>query len=72
MITGSSSKLTQLSFHPSGTFICTGSDDGTVRMWDIATGEQKGELRDLTPSAGESLRSQGGGGGGKGKNRGNG
>jgi serine/threonine protein kinase/WD40 repeat protein/Flp pilus assembly protein TadD len=37
---GHGQDVTALCFHPSGSLLCTGSWDGTARLWDAATGRQ--------------------------------
>ncbi len=38
---GHAGPVTSLAIHPDGRTIATGSSDGTVRLWDAATGEEK-------------------------------
>ncbi len=42
---GHSDKVTTLTFTPDGTRLITGSDDGTVRFWDLDHGRPVGTLR---------------------------
>lgn len=37
-LTGHEGNITEASFSPDGSTIATGSEDGTVKLWDIATG----------------------------------
>ncbi|MEV0351200.1 WD40 repeat domain-containing protein [Nonomuraea sp. NPDC050680] len=41
-LTGHTRGVTDLAFSPDGSFVVTGSDDGTARFWDIATRRQLG------------------------------
>lgn len=36
--TGHTSRVRSISPHPSGQWLASGSDDGTVRLWEVATG----------------------------------
>lgn len=37
---GHTEKIRTLSIHPSGNWLATGSDDGTVRIWEVLTGRE--------------------------------
>lgn len=41
-LTGHTRGVTDLAFSPDGSFVVTGSDDGTARVWDIASRRQLG------------------------------
>ncbi|MEU7836896.1 WD40 repeat domain-containing protein [Nonomuraea sp. NPDC049129] len=41
-LTGHTRGVTDLAFSPDGSFIVTGSDDGTARFWDVASRRQLG------------------------------
>jgi WD40 repeat protein len=41
-----------VAFNPDGERLATGSQDGTVRLWDVATGQ---EVLALRPGTAESL-----------------
>ncbi len=43
---GYSNDVTNVIFSPDGKTLATGSEDNTLRMWDVATGQQKHVLRD--------------------------
>merc|ERR1712183_674917 len=45
-------KERSLSFYPAGTLLSTGSEDGTVRVWSVASGECKGELEQSRSTSG--------------------
>jgi WD40 repeat protein len=34
-----------LAFHPDGSRLATGAEDGTIKLWDVATGEEFLTLR---------------------------
>ncbi len=40
-LTGHTAAVNSIAFSPDGTSIASGSDDGTIRIWDIWTGHQK-------------------------------
>jgi WD40 repeat protein len=42
--TGHTSAVWALAFHPSGKRLASSSADGTVRMWDVATGEEQADF----------------------------
>jgi WD40 repeat protein len=42
---GHTARVHQVAVSPDGTRIATSSDDGTVRLWDSATGEERLTLR---------------------------
>ena len=42
--TGHTSWVTAVAIAPDGTWLATASDDGTVRIWDAATGQQRATL----------------------------
>ncbi len=44
-LTGHKPYVRSVSFSPDGTLLASGSDDDTIRLWDVATGE---EIRTLT------------------------
>lgn len=46
--TGHTGPLTSASVSPDGHFLATGSLDGTVRLWDMATGQQAQQLNEHT------------------------
>src|SRR5687768_1193452 len=48
--TGHTGDVDFVSFSGDGRLLATGSDDGTIRLWDAATGAH---LRTLNPSTGE-------------------
>ena len=41
---GRNSKSICVAFDPNGRYLVTGSDDKTIRFWDIATGEEIGMI----------------------------
>jgi RNA polymerase sigma factor (sigma-70 family) len=40
----------QLAFSPGGTLLAATHQDGTIRLWDTATGQQKGSLHEKDPA----------------------
>ena len=43
-LTGHTGPVSAVAIAPDGTWLATGSDDGTVRIWDPATGQQRATL----------------------------
>jgi WD40 repeat protein len=43
--------VTSVSYSPDGLRIVSGSDDKTVRVWDVATGEEKAKLESMDESS---------------------
>jgi WD40 repeat protein len=41
ILTGPTAAINSIAFSPDGASIASGSDDGTIRIWDILTGRQK-------------------------------
>ncbi len=44
MLTGHDDPVDVMGFSPDGQTLATGSDDGTVRLWDVATGDERRTL----------------------------
>ena len=44
---GHTRQVNAVAFHADGQHVLTGSDDGTARLWDLATGEELVRLIDL-------------------------
>ena len=42
-VTGNSRFVTSVAFSPDGSRIVSGSNDVTIRLWDVSTGQQIGE-----------------------------
>ena len=51
VLTGHTSAVESVAFSPDGKTLATGSDDGSVRLWDVASRRQIG--RPLTSQSGE-------------------
>jgi len=49
---GTGDRLPPITFSPDGTMLATGHNDGSVRLWDLASG---GQIRELTAVAGGEL-----------------
>ena len=49
--------MTAVAVAPDGSWLASGSQDGTVRIWDVATGQERATL------TGHTERGDGGGGG---------
>lgn len=47
---GHTNTINQVAFSPDGRTVATASDDHTVKLWDVQTGEQLGALRDHVDS----------------------
>lgn len=45
-ITGHTDDVSSITFNPDGSTLASGGDDKTIRLWDLATGEQKMLLSD--------------------------
>jgi WD40 repeat protein/serine/threonine protein kinase len=45
VLTGHEGEVRCVAFHPDGSLIATGGDDGTVRLWDTAGGEERHVFR---------------------------
>jgi WD40 repeat protein len=43
--TGHSARISALAFSPDGNLLASGSDDHTIKLWDVATGTELRELR---------------------------
>jgi hypothetical protein len=48
-LTGHAGRVTAVAIAPDGTWLATGDDDGSVRIWDPATGQQRATLRQAGP-----------------------
>ncbi|MDQ3819923.1 MAG: hypothetical protein M3362_19920 [Acidobacteriota bacterium] len=44
-LAGHTKSIVEIVFSPNGETLATGSEDGSVRLWDARTGEEKGALR---------------------------
>jgi WD40 repeat protein len=44
-------QITAVAFSPDGKLLLTGSSDGTVRLWDVATGKAKDPLKEARGAA---------------------
>jgi WD40 repeat protein/DNA-binding SARP family transcriptional activator len=54
ILTGHTGWVDDVAFSPDGRYILTGSRDGTVRLWDVQTGQQLRQM-DVTPGAAVSV-----------------
>ena len=45
---GHKDEVNSISFSPDGSILASGSDDNTIRLWDVATGQLKNILEDST------------------------
>ena len=49
VLTGNTGRVTAVAVAPDGSWLASGSDDGTVRIWDVATGRERAVLK-ATPT----------------------
>jgi WD40 repeat protein len=47
-LTGHDDKVYSVAFHPGGRILASGSTDGTVKLWDVASGKNTATLRGHT------------------------
>ena len=53
-LTGHTAAITAMAFAPNGKIFATGSEDGTVRLWNPLTGKELTRLHISEPSTGRT------------------
>ncbi len=53
-LTGHTGRIVSVMFHPKDEYVVTASEDGTARIWDVATGASLAELRGHTAALTET------------------